>query len=70
MKTEIIAAFAVLCIFLLCAGFAKQKVTTNWIGCPVVSDDDPYWPRQKWLSGVKIGLRSDGVVVWKKVSDK
>lgn len=43
-----------------------QPLTTNWIGHPVVSDNDRYTPSQGWLTGVQVGLRSDGVVVWRK----
>ena len=38
---------------------------TNWVGCPMVSDNDPYTPSEAWLPNVEMGLRSDGVVIWK-----
>lgn len=41
-----------------------KPTTIDWIGHPVVSDNAPYTPSQGWLPGHKIGLRSDGVVVW------
>ena len=46
---------------------ADDKVT--WIGHPMVSDNDPYTPSSGWLPGYQIGLREDGVVVWRKVGE-
>lgn len=43
--------------------------TSNiWIGHPVVCDNDRYTPSQGWISDYQIGFRSDGVVVWKRIS--
>ena len=42
----------------------EKKIT--WIGCPMVSDNDKYTPSQGWISSQKIGLRKDGIVVWKE----
>ena len=43
---------------------------TEWIGHPVLSDNDPYRPIEYWLPGYRIGFRADGVVVWEKVVDE
>ena len=51
---------------------AAPQVSTNWMGCLVIGKNDtndrfviggPY-PQAK--SEIDIGLRSDGVVVWRK----
>ncbi len=44
------------------------RFSITWIGHPMVSDNDPYTPSQGWMPQVKIGLRSDGVVVWTNAS--
>ena len=33
---------------------------------PLSSDNDPYTPRESWLPEIEYGLRSDGVMVWRK----
>jgi hypothetical protein len=38
----------------------------EWVGCPMVSNDDRWTPSQGWLPNVEMGLREDGVVVWRK----
>lgn len=38
----------------------------EWVGCPMVSDNDRYTPSQGCLLDIQIGLRDDGVVVWRK----
>jgi hypothetical protein len=47
----------------------KNKISDNpkviWIGHPMVSDDDPYTPSQGWISSIEIGLREDGIVIWR-----
>lgn len=43
-----------------------QEDKTIWIGHPVVSDNHKYTPTQGWLPGYQIGLREDGVVVWRE----
>ena len=45
----------------------KEVDEINWIGCPVVSNNDAYTPSNSWLPYYKIGFRSDGVVVWEKI---
>jgi hypothetical protein len=50
-------------------GIVTSTVTVmgiDWIGHPMVSDNDPYTPSEGWIPGIEIGLRSDGVVVWRK----
>lgn len=47
-------------------GGCATKPTTDWVGCPMVSYDDQWSPRQGWLPTVEMGLRSDGVVVWRE----
>lgn len=48
------------------ANDSKTDLPVTWIGHPMVSDNDPYTPSQVWMPGYLIGLRADGVVVWKK----
>ncbi len=62
-KLQAVAAMAVACIALFSGCATKPSV--NWVGCPVVSNDDQWSPSQAWLSSVEMGLRSDGVVVWR-----
>jgi hypothetical protein len=68
------AVIAVLSGAWLCAGCAttalKTETKTEWVGHPMVSDNAPYTPSEGWLSNVEIGLRSDGVVVWKIIERK
>lgn len=48
----------------------ENKISDNpkiiWIGCPMVSDNDPFTPSQGWISSIEIGLREDGIVVWRE----
>jgi hypothetical protein len=37
----------------------------GWIGSPYISDADERWPSQSYLPEVEIGLRDDGIVVWR-----
>ena len=46
--------------------WCKVPYKIDWIGCPMVSYVDHYTPSQGWVPSVMIGLREDGVVVWKK----
>lgn len=48
----------------------SEPLTINWIGCPMVSDNDPYTPSQGWVPDYILGLRSDGVVIWSTNADK
>lgn len=43
-------------------------VTTDWLGCVMTSNNDPYTPSESWWPGFQIGLRSDGMVVWRKAT--
>jgi hypothetical protein len=49
---------------------ATANRTTNWLGYVVVGMDAPdlveHGPYPRAERGVQIGLRSDGVVVWRK----
>lgn len=45
---------------------SMRPLTTEWVGHPMISDNAPYTPSQGWLSNIEMGLRSDGVVVWRK----
>jgi hypothetical protein len=49
---------------------SSSQVTTNWIGCAVVGQEDRLdpiapGPHATTVPKVEIGLRSDGVVVWR-----
>jgi len=50
--------------------YMKNKISDNskiiWIGHPMVSDNDPWTPSQGWISSVEIGLREDGIVIWRE----
>jgi len=46
------------------------SITTNWVGCLVVGKPEPTDPISRALfptslDRVEIGLRSDGVVIWR-----
>jgi hypothetical protein len=48
----------------------SSLITTNWIGCLVVGKGDPFDKMARGahpttMDQVQIGLRSDGVVVWR-----
>lgn len=49
-----------------------SSLTTNWIGCLVAGKEDTLdriapGPNPAVVRQVEIGLRSDGVVVWRKI---
>ena len=56
------------------ANLSSASLTTNWTGYLVVGSDesiDPMPPRHpypKTVAKVEIGLRSDGVVVWREAA--
>lgn len=52
-----------LLLLILC--LCLSSCTISWIGKPVISDDDKWAPSYKWLPCIDMGLRSDGVMVWK-----
>ena len=47
--------------------------TTNWVGCLVVgkTDLDPIaiGPHPLSINDIQIGLRSDGILVWRRAAD-
>ena len=58
-------------ILSFCLGFMISKIcadlTIKWLGCPVYTDIDSYGNgvTNAFDSSREIGLRSDGVVVWR-----
>ena len=51
----------------------SASITTNWVGCLVVGNNEiidriARGPFPTAVQHVEIGLRSDGVVVWRSVS--
>jgi hypothetical protein len=53
---------------------SSSTVTTNWVGCVVVGRNDDLDritpnPSPTVIRQVEIGLRSDGVVVWRAATD-
>jgi hypothetical protein len=55
-------------VILLIWGQFKDEPTVNWVGCPVYGEADG---SDRWtLISHQIGLRSDGVVVWKRKEDR
>jgi len=60
------AAIAVLCSALFAAGCSSQRV--NWLGNPVVGVDEEggRYHSQPSIITYEIGLRDDGVVVWRR----
>ena len=38
---------------------------TNWVGLVAVGNDDPYCGNVGWLQDIQLGLRGDGIVVWR-----
>ena len=73
-----LAAFGAVCIVGIHAQQTTNKSsafspTTNWTGCLVVGKDDALdritrVPQPTTVRQVEIGLRSDGVVVWRSGS--
>ena len=61
-----LAAFAVLCSALFAAGCSSPRV--EWVGSPVVgrNEDDGRYHTQPTIISLEIGLREDGVVVWRE----
>ena len=52
-----------------------SEFTTNWIGCLVAGQEDQLdpiarGPVPKTITQLQIGLRSDGVVVWRSAASK
>jgi len=45
----------------------KETKEIQWVGHPMVSDNDHYTPSEGWLSNVQIGLHPNGTVIWRKV---
>ena len=43
----------------------NSKSETNWLGCPFVSDGARFTPSEGFTPQFQIGLRADGVVVWR-----
>ena len=53
---------------------SPSSLTTNWLGCLVVGEKDTVdaispGPHPKSIEHVQLGLRSDGVVVWRSSPD-
>jgi hypothetical protein len=79
MKTKLFVAFAIMCIGLFCAGCARKGQTTEWTEwypCGLAEDKnciDPGFygeagppPIHSYLPSKEVGLRSDGVIVWRE----
>ena len=49
-----------ICFFSSCA----QKVT--WIGSPGIARPDKYFLNDAFVVSIEIGIRQDGVVVWRE----
>ena len=50
-------------------GVNFKEYDVDWVGHPVTVSNDPHiTTTQNWFSTVEIGLREDGVVVWKEVN--
>jgi len=66
IRTTLAAALAVLSGVLFC-GCSSPRVT--WIGAPVVGRDEDggRYHSQPSITSHEIGLREDGVVVWRRV---
>jgi len=74
----VVAAFGLVCITgsraQPTANQSTTSVTTNWVGCLVVGKKDPLdqmggiFPSP--VQQVQIGLRSDGVVIWRSAPPK
>lgn len=62
----LVLAVALVAAAIFGAGFVTAGIDVIWMGHPVVSTRDKYFPAQVWLSDYEIGLRDDGVVVWRK----
>lgn len=84
MKAKLLKIAALtlgLAVFIYIVRIHAQPVTgnsastsTNWVGCLVVGKDEPIdriarGPFPTSLDRVEIGLRSDGVVVWRSTAN-
>ena len=46
---------------------ASKKAETEWTGCEVaIATGDQWFKSVGWLNGIELGLRKDGVVVWRR----
>lgn len=71
MKKLFIISLFLIFVFGFKNGNAEQQIRTiTWIGHPVISDNDDYFPSEGWLPNYQIGFRDDGVVVWKKMKEE
>lgn len=43
----------------------RKEIKIDWVGHPMISDNDEYAPSMGWIPTIEIGLREDGVVVWR-----
>ncbi len=67
--TTFAAVLAVLSGVLLCSSCTTTEPTTTWVGHPVIQQDHPQFQNVNWqahLPNCDMGLRSDGVVVWRE----
>ncbi len=62
--TTFAAVLAVLSGVLFC-GCSSPRV--NWLGNPVIQRDEGGYLSRPGISSHEIGLREDGVVVWRRV---
>lgn len=47
--------------------YRSNHITIEWVGTIAVANlKDPYAPTLGWLRGFELGLRSDGVMVWRE----
>lgn len=53
----------ILALVALCGCSAHRPV---WIGSPGVANPDAYYMHDGFVTSVEIGLRRDGVVIWRK----
>ncbi|HLX69982.1 MAG TPA: hypothetical protein VKV04_10185 [Verrucomicrobiae bacterium] len=80
MRTKFFKAAGVVAVLAFCVFLFRthaqsisgnsNSVTTNWIGCLVVGKDDTIdrlapGPHPTTVGSIEIGLRSDGLVVWR-----
>ena len=72
--TGLAAVFAGIGLIWVIAAHAQPAKDIKWIGCLVVGQGDPIdqiarGPFPTTVHQVEIGLRSDGVVVWRNASN-
>lgn len=52
------------------ANLVGSELQVEWLGAPGIARPDDYWMNEGFITSVEIGLRSDGIVVWRAKSNE